>query len=648
MNRALRTLAALAAGLWCGAATAALPADEPLARIERDGMRMQVWLRAEQPGQPLRQGGRARLTVTLHSALDGTPLAGVTPGAWLDRLNGALPEAQACNRRIGGYVSRGLTERAWLDLTGYHVLLLNGDGGISVLDPQTNFAGKTSLRSVIALPAAGFDWDLQARQNNLYVSVPQTRQIAVADLGTLAAPTLLAVPGSPGRLRVHPSGRQVWVGVPQAAPPRSNTGVQPGEGGVFVVSSDAPHEGRWVATGNGHHELAFDPDGLAAVTNRDSGSISFVDPQSLIERRRVPIDGTPLSVVFEPRARVFIVADARSGKLLRFDHTGQPLGHALPLAPGIGPMALAPGGRWLLVLNSAANTVHVVDPASWQPAQDIAIAGRPFQLEFTSQYAYVRALDREDVSMIHLPSIGAGDARVQRFAAGERRPGETPDLPIALQIAALPDDSGVFALSPGDGAVYTYMQGMNAPMSSASPRGHPLRAVRVARQGLLEVERGVFEAMLTLPESADAMLALATDRPRARHCLRAALAPAPQAAEQAIATRLTWNVGTADAGAPQIEAVLEGDARRRWPGSLMLWVFQPGGGRQALIAPRASGEPVADAAGAGSARVVYRVQPPALRPGAWYVHAPATGDGIVTPAHARQYASFVVEARAAP
>jgi DNA-binding beta-propeller fold protein YncE len=654
--RALEVLVA-SATVWAMPlhAAEALAAGVIRMDVQAEGLRLQVELRGVGAAAEPVQGGKAWLRVEVRSSADGAPLQGIEPLGWLDRHEGAaLPEA-ACSRRIGSYASNGLTDRAWRDLTGYHVLVLNAEeGGISVLDPRTSFAGKTSLKATVPLPAAGLDWDLSARHDRLYVSVPQTRQLAVADLSTLGPPQLVALPGSPARVRLHPGGEQVWVGVPRLHTPRTNTGVHPGDGGVSVLATRNPSQSRWLATGDGHKEFAFDPDGLVAVTNRDSGSVVFVDPQSLSIERRVAVEGTPIAVVFAPREARFVVAEARRGALLRFDAKGREIGVPLLLTPGLGPMSLSPDGRWLLVLNPPAGRVHAVDLQRWAQAVEIGMPGRPFQLTWTREYAYVRSLDREDVHMIHWPSLGeSGQARVQRFVAGEKPPGATPDLPLASQMSALPDGTGVFVASPSDAAVYTYVQGMNAPMSSATPRGHPLRAVLAARQGLLAVAPGVYEAEVQLPRSGQALLALATDRPRTRHCLPVELAAgdATGSAPRPLARRLSWNIAAGRVGdATRIEAEIAGVTVGDAPEELQFWVFQPGSTKRAVVARR-SHEPlgmdgaVERPAGTGTSlsRVVYRAVTRFDSAGAYYVHVHAPPQGVVSAAMARQYGSFEVE-----
>ena len=684
------------------------PEAEPLAIHEAEGLRLRIWLEPADGHGELARNGQATLRISVHSAADDSLLPAPLPAAWLDRLaNNAAstatenaaesttesanksaadiavdiaaddvatagangpgparqPDAADCRARIGAWLGGSLTERPWRDLAGYQVLLLNGDASLSILDPSVNFAGKTSLKSVVQLPSAGFDWDLTPRHDRLFVTLPETRQLAVIDLaGAMpSAPTrLLAVPGSPGRVAVQPDARLAWVGVPKPAPRRTNTGVQPGEGGVWLVDVAEPDRQAWVSTGDGHHEFAFDPDGLALVTNRDSGTVSFVDGRRALEVRRIAIGGVPIATTFDARERRFIVAEASEGGLHRFDHDGRPR-DVLAVEPGLGPIRIAPGGRWLFALNPSRHLVQVVDLSTWQLSHTIPVGGRPFQLAFSTGYAYVRALDREDVTMIRLASL-TGQPLVQRFTAGEQRPGDAAALPIASQFAPLPDDSGVFVLSPADNVLYTYMQGMNAPMAGVSPRGHPLRAVRVARQGLLEIERGVYEARVTLPSSPRALVALATSQPATRHCLNVGLAEAGPAQPTRRPTRIDWQA--AEAGGRRVALMLEGDAARQWPRSLALRAFAPGGGQRSLTAERGGvgevgkGAAGLSAAGAGadaqaddtgtseagiSTRVRYEISLSGLPAGSYYLHLVPTQDGLVSSSLARQYTSVTVD-----
>ena len=574
--------------------------------LEQGGVTAQIALERD-GGAPLQAGEQARLHVTLTTTHDGKPLPRVLPGLWLDAANAQVGEedAQTCQNRINRYVrANSLNPQALADFNGYDVLALNADASISVLDPRTQFAGKTSLRAVIELPGPGFDWVASPDDTQLFVSVPSRAAVAVANLLTFKTTAEVGLPGPPGRLRLHPGGEQVWAGVSEDS--RSGSA-----GGVAVMDVKAPHRMRWLPLDRGHVEFAFDPAGWAAVTQRNSGALTFVDPTTLQTARvvRLPEGAMPLGVVFDTVGRRFVVSDARSGRLLAFDHRGESLG-AIELQPGIGPLALSEDGRWLLVANPGMHQVSAVDLAGWRLAHQLPVSGRPFDLGFTSGYAYVRALDTEAVTLVALDSL-ASTPRLQHIAMGERPPGRTPQLPLASQLVPMPGGGGSFVASPGDNAVYYYMEGMNAAAGSVSARGHEARAVRVVRRGLREVAPGEFELMVTLPAAPKLLLAMATENPRTTHCLPLRLQAAAKPAEQR--WQLSWDVLPSEAN--DLVLRLSGVPGNAQPSVVRVKLFQPG---------RGAWEVEARSDGAGR----YKVRLPALAGGLWYAHPqPPRGSG---------------------
>ncbi len=607
-------------GCWrrrcAGAARAAAAADVSGARwerqLEQDGVTATVSIEPL-TADGLQGGAPARVRVTLSSTADGSALPRLLPGVWFDAQERAGAEggdAAACQRRVARYArGSGINPQALVDLNGYDVLALNADASISVLDPRTQFAGKTSLRATLPLPGPGFDWAATADDRLLWVTVPGSRAVVLADLAALRSLQTITLPGRPGRVRVEPGGARAWVGVLAAEGEAQR-------GGVAVVEASAPYRQQWLPlSGRGHVEMAFDPAGWVALTQRDAGEVVFVDPTTLQVAHRERLDAAgamPLSVVFDAAARRFVVAEARGGALWVFDHRGR-LQDRLNLAPGIGPMAVSPDGRWLLVANPAAHQVDVIDLPAWRHAHRVPVSGRPFDIGMTGAYAYVRALDSEAVSLIALASLAAAP-RVQPIAMGERAPGLTPQLPLASQLVPMPDGTGSFVASPGDNAVYFYRGGLNAAAGSVSARGHEVRAVRVARRGLREVAPGVHEMQVELPDTPHMVVALATESPRTRQCTALALKPAPTAAGEG--WQLAWEQFPVQHGRP-LSVRVHGVAVESLPAALHLRLFQPGAAALQLVAH-------ADGGGRYSAEV------PELADGLWYVH-PQTPAGARTP-----------------
>lgn len=209
-RRRLRDGWTLCVGLLVfGVATAGNSAGLWEQRLEQDGVRTEMRLEAAD-GAALNPGASVRLRVRMTSALDGSPITRALPGVWIDSAE--APQAQAepadrCRQRIGRYVrANSLNPQALTDLNGYDVLALNADASISVLDPRTQFAGKTSLRATIELPGTGFDWASTPDDTRLFVSVPARSSLSVADLLSLRTTAEVVLAGSPGRVRVHPDG----------------------------------------------------------------------------------------------------------------------------------------------------------------------------------------------------------------------------------------------------------------------------------------------------------------------------------------------------------------------------------------------------------------------------------------------------------
>lgn len=607
--------------LVAAAAAVAAPAASRWSQtLKQDGVTVALTLDAL-TANGLQEGAPARLRVVLTSTEDGSPLPRVLPGVWFDAQDGsdaAAEDLPTCQRRIARYArGTGINPQALVDLNGYDVLTLNADASISVLDPRTQFAGKTSLKASLPLTGPGFDWTTSADDRLLWVSVPTASAVSVADLVQMRTIQTVVLAGRPGRVRVEPGSERAWVGVAIAENGSDH-------GGIAVIEPVPPYQKHWLPLGRGHAEVAFDPAGWAAVTQRDSADVVFIDRSTLkvVHRQTVPMRGQAppqlLSVIFDEQSRRFLVVEAREGNLWSFDHRGEPLG-SLPLKPGIGPMALTPDGRWLLIANPSAHQVDVIDLPAWRHAQRIPVSGRPFQIVATASYAYVRALDSEAVSLIAIPSL-TGTPRVQSIAMGERPPGRSANLSLAAELAPMIDGSGSFVASPGDNAVYFYMEGMNAAAGSVSARGHELRAVRVARRGLREGAPGTYEMQVDLPAANRLVVAVATEAPRTRQCASITLAPAtPVAAPE---WQLAWD------GFPVTGTTLalriEGTPERSLPGVVQVRLFQPGA---------AGIDVVAHARGQGR----YQAELPDLAEGLWYVHPKAPdGSGAQW-----SYASFV-------
>ncbi|GIX23914.1 MAG: hypothetical protein KatS3mg122_1145 [Caldimonas sp.] len=572
--------------------------------VERAGLRLGLELQALD-GAALRPGGTARLRIRVRSQADGQALPRILPGVWIDTAEPRDGKAEAehpteeaaCAQRIRRYVrASGLNPQAVIDFNGYDVLALNTDASISVLDPRTVFAGKTSLKASLPLPGPGVDWAADAQDSRLFVSIPNPPSVAVADLLTLQPEPGVSLPGPPGRVRLQPDGQRVWVGVARAS--------NQGPGGVALIDTQPPRTMRWLPLGYGAVDWAFDPAGWVAVVQADAAQVVFVDPTAdrIARREALPAQAAPVSVVFDAVGRRFWVADTHHGLLRSYDHRGQPLS-AVPVGAGIGAQAISPDGRWLMVANPTTDEVTVLDLSAARLAHRIRVPGRPVEIAFTPSHAYVRTLESASLTLIGLAALETRP-RVQTVPLGEHPASRRPERPLASALAIMADGAGVFAASPADNAIFAYMEGMNAPSGSVSAKGHELLAVRLVRRGLREVDTGVFEQQFVVPAHLTEMwLAVAIERPRTQYCVRVPLGPAQR---PPLRWQLVWQ--SLPERDDRLVVQLHGVPEDQLPPRLWLRLFQPG--QPALTVP-------AQASAPGQ----YQAALPQLWPGLWYVHA---------------------------
>jgi DNA-binding beta-propeller fold protein YncE len=517
--------------------TVAAPAGT---RIEKEGIRLDVEFKSEGGSNtPLRQGDTALIRIKLNSAANDQPIRYQQPGAWLDFSDSALGGG-SCPERIAGYLREGISSKPLADLNSYLVMLLNEDNTVAVVDPNTRFDGKTNLFGLIPLAGRGFDWVKGANDGKLFVSVPEASTVDIIDGETLKLDRHLKLSANPGRLAMPPDHRLLWVG---------HDGRQGQQSGASVIDAVKLKNLAFIPLASGHHEFAFSADsGRVLITSRDDGSAALVDARTFKTLKTIPNLGTPISAIYSEATKSFYVADALGGRLITVAQDGGTDNSAVELKAGLGPMAISPDGRWLMAVNPVANVLHAVDLSDRRPKHAIALPGRPYQLEMSDRYAYVRSLDNEQLAMVQLASLASDNPIVQTVAMGAKAPGTTPNLPIASGLAAATSEGALFVTSPSDNAVYYYMEGMNAPASTLQASGHQVRAVTTLNRGLKETAPGVYTARVKLPAAGQLQLAVALDSPPLSHCFPLAVA-APEKSNAPPQPQLEWPSFPASQGA---------------------------------------------------------------------------------------------------
>jgi YVTN family beta-propeller protein len=481
---------------------------------------------AARRGAPLqlKEGDEVAFRFRVTDANTGTPLSGVYPAAWMDLLVPGLEESlRSCEAKVKQFVGGDLFARPAVDLNSYYVLTLNDDATIGVVDPHFHFGG-TKLLNMVFLKSPGEDWALSADGRRLFVSLPESGQVAVADTGTWKVVAELASGPRPRRLALQPDQGYLWV-VWEAAPGEVS--------GVDVFDVRELKRAARISTGRGEHAVAFSGDSrFAFVTNRDDGTVSVIDVRTLAKVRDVPTGREPVSVAFSPQGRTAWVTNAGDGALVAVAADRAEPVVRLQAAAGLGQVAFAPGGRFGFVVSPRTDQVHILDVARNRIVQTAKVEKEPDQIAFSKELAYVRHHGSEIVLMVPLAAIGQEGVPVPVIdtPGGQAAFGKGKLPSPALGIVRAPGANAVLMANPADRMVYYYSEGMAAPMGSFANYNRQPRAVLVLDRTLQERGPGSYETTVKLQRPGRYDVVFFLDAPRLVQCFEVAVAPSPELA----------------------------------------------------------------------------------------------------------------------
>lgn len=490
--------------------------------LERDGVSVAFEVRPLAEDGMLREGGFADVRFRVTDSASGQPLSGVNPGAWLDPETLAADQAQgrehSCKSRVGVFLKSSIGARPLLDLNSYFLLVMNRDASVSVVDPSVSVGGITSTMARIDIKQPPMDWVTPRDNKRVFVSMPTADEIAVIDSEQFKLIDSVAAGSNPVRLALQPDERLLWVG---------NNAKSAEESGVTVIDTLSLKTLKHLATGAGHHEIAFSKDSrFAFVTNRDVGTLSIIDIASLTISKQLRTGSHPLSVAYSPLSQAVYVADGKDGTVTVVDTASFAVRRVIKMKQGLGPMGFSADGRFGIALNTLENQASVIDAATDSLIHELDVSAEPYQVVFTKAYAYIRGLASAKVTMINLSSLGEGRTPIsQGFEAGPQAPRLAGDLPLASSLAVSRDDNAVFVVNPVDNTTYFYAEGMNAPMSGYPNRGQVARAAMVIDRSLREVEPGLYSARIKLPTAGRFDVAFLLNQPNIIHCFTALVEP---------------------------------------------------------------------------------------------------------------------------
>ncbi len=467
-------------------------------------------------------GELAELRFRLTEEATGEPVKGITPGVWLDMgevlqgQDGAIQKT--CKEKIALYLKGVVGIRPMLDLNSYYIVVMNQEPSLSVVDPLVSMAGVTSTLTQISLSGVGTDWAQDNGQKNLFVSMPATGKVAVVDTGAFEVIKDIEAGERPTRVLMQPDGRFLWVG---------NDAESEEKSGVTVIDTQTLAAVTNISTGLGHHEIAFTADSRTAfISNRESGTVSVIDVASLEKVKDIKTGPLPISMAYSALSEALYVADGKSGTVSVIGAADLRLEKRIILEPGLGPIAIAPDGRFALTVNPTTNKVFVIDATTNKQVHSIDVDAKPYQVSFSRAFAYVRALGSARVTMVNLTSLGEDKKPiVQGFDAGAGAPMAAGNLPIASGSAFTTSEAAVFIVNPADNTTYFYMEGMNAAAGNYRVYGASARAVTVVDRSMRESEPGVYVSTVKIPAAGRYDVAFMLETPQILHCFSAQASP---------------------------------------------------------------------------------------------------------------------------
>jgi DNA-binding beta-propeller fold protein YncE len=501
------------------------PAAPAPQKFERDGVEIEFTIEpVKEPGKPaeLMEAKEAVVRFKINDKATKTPLSGIKPAVWLTQRDGNA-DPNVCREKIQSFLQGSLRSRPDVDLNTYFLLALNDESNISVIDPLLGF-GSSKLLTLVMLKSPGEDWVQKNSDEKVFVSMPLANQVAVVDTSTWKVVSNIDTGRKPGRVRLQPDERYVWVG---------NDAARAGEAsGVTVIDTTTLKVVAQLPTGNGHHEIDFSSDNrFAFVTNEQDGTLSVIDVQKLAKVKDLKTGAPATSLAFSKIGNALYVVNSAEGSITVVDTRSQEIATRIQTKPGISNLRFAPGGRWGFVPNTKENVVYVFDASTNRLAHTITVDKGPDQIAFTDTFAYVRSTESTEVNLIRLSTL-SGQPDIAKFPGGQNAPADAEVETSADVMVPAPEGNSVLLANPADATIYYYSEGMAAPMGSFQNYRRKPRAVMVVDRSLREITSGVYATTTKLPKSGIYDVAFLLDSPRVTHCFTAEAKPNPNVAHE--------------------------------------------------------------------------------------------------------------------
>jgi YVTN family beta-propeller protein len=463
-------------------------------------------------------GQNVRIQFKVTDTTTGTPVTALKPAAWVHSADTSEP----VEHKVRSFLSGSLARRADLDLNAFYVLAMNEDATISVVDPLFSFGG-SKLLTWIRLASPGEDWCLVKNQTRLFVTMPLTNQVAVVDPASWKVVTNILTGAKPRHIALQPDEKYVWVGCegPEAAGAKS---------GLTVIDTGTMEVKTQIPLPAGAYDLAFSDDSrYLFVAASGKGALFVIDTSTLQIIKEIATGQGPLRVAYSSLAKAAYVISETDGTILIIAGSSHSVAQRIVSKPGIRSIRFAPGGRFAFIANTSGNEVSVLDAAKNRIVQSGQVNGRPDQVYFSEEQAYIRALETELIIAVPLSGIGQEGKPLPtvEITSGSAPFGRGAGPSLGDGIIPAPERGTILIANAGDQSIYYHREGMAAPMGTFKNFRRQPRAVLVVDRSLREVEPGVYatDVQLNLSGALDVILFLNT--PRLIHAFATEVLPDP-------------------------------------------------------------------------------------------------------------------------
>lgn len=484
----------------------------------KEGIRVDFTLEHIDPSLPpgtFLEGDNVRFTFEITDTATHRPLSGAYPAAWMDidESENAFSE-ESCKGKIQNFLTGGIFGRAELDLNVYYVVALNEDPTLSVVDPLFSYGG-SKLLALVQLHSPGKDWALSRDKRYLFVSTPNSREVAVVNTITWTVAQFLPFQSRPDRMVLQPDGHYLWVAYQDGPEGLAQNS------GVAVINTESLKVEALIPTGAGAHDIAItDDDRLVFVSNYKDQTVSVIDIGTLQKTATIPTAEGPGFMAWSPASQSVYVTHQIDGSITCIDGKKLQTANRIPAAPGVNRIRFAPNGRLGFIVNPQQNFLYILDAATNKIIQRGEVEAVPDQVTFTDELAYIRHRGSENVLMVPLAAVGTegNPIPVIDFPGGDNPPGQTPYPVLADGIVQAPGASAVVVSNPMDQAIYFYKEGMAAPMGAFNNYGHQPMAVTVVDRSLKETSPGRYQTVAKLRRPGGYCLAFFMNSPQLGHC----------------------------------------------------------------------------------------------------------------------------------